>query len=207
MKPAENQLLKWRRDVVCPSCRYNLHGLPGAIVTCPECGAECDVLAMLTRSWFGPWHQAPGFSNLLTPVVWWYCLGIVTLVAWLAGAVAGAVVTPLTITIWLLHLWRCCSVFPGTRGVWLSLLVHVMLAGCLATIFWPIRLAGDALDDARTAVAGLWLLLSPVAAFAMWVVCRKGQKWIAGICIRHYLDGTRRLPPTENGHDQSDSNG
>jgi len=52
-------------DLACPQCQYNLRGLRGAFVICPECGLGCDVAQMIARQWMGPWYNAPGFTQLL----------------------------------------------------------------------------------------------------------------------------------------------
>ena len=38
-----------RQDLACPDCQYNLRGLIGAIVSCPECGMTVNVGELVTH--------------------------------------------------------------------------------------------------------------------------------------------------------------
>ena len=59
-----------RQDLECPNCRYNLRGLIGAVVTCPECGNNCDVAHLVANRWRKAWFRAPGFNRLVLPIGW-----------------------------------------------------------------------------------------------------------------------------------------
>ena len=40
-----------QRDLLCPQCEYNLRGLYGDTVSCPECVAVCDVAGTDDLAW------------------------------------------------------------------------------------------------------------------------------------------------------------
>ena len=54
----------------CPQCDYSLEGHSGYAVTCPECGAMCDVRSMVDPQSGMRWTEVPGASDLLAPL-WW----------------------------------------------------------------------------------------------------------------------------------------
>lgn len=66
----EEQIEKLREEAICPGCKYSLRGLPGEVVTCPECGREINIALLIAEQWYGPWFKAPDFNILAWPVVW-----------------------------------------------------------------------------------------------------------------------------------------
>ena len=66
----ENAVREIQADLACPQCQYNLRGLRGEIVSCPECGARCDVARLIAARWEKPWYKAPLFNLLALPVAW-----------------------------------------------------------------------------------------------------------------------------------------
>jgi hypothetical protein len=49
------QVAELQQDLPCPQCDYNLRGLRGVVVQCPECGATFDVARLIAQRWRGPW--------------------------------------------------------------------------------------------------------------------------------------------------------
>ena len=43
----EEQIEKLREEAICPGCKYSLRGLPGEVVTCPECGREINIALLI----------------------------------------------------------------------------------------------------------------------------------------------------------------
>ncbi|MHC4109101.1 MAG: hypothetical protein ACYSTY_13560, partial [Planctomycetota bacterium] len=80
---------KLREELACPRCEYSLKGLRGDVVTCPECGTECDLAKLMLGQWVGPWYRAPGFGRILAPVacvaigMWGVgCVGVLEAATW-----------------------------------------------------------------------------------------------------------------------------
>ena len=55
-------------NVFCPNCQYNLRGLIGREVECPECGHRCNLAELVKVKWDKPWYKAPGYDKLCLPV-------------------------------------------------------------------------------------------------------------------------------------------
>lgn len=198
------------QDISCPGCGYNLRGLGGSIITCPECGVCCDAARLVAVRWNKPWHRAPGFNTLLLPIVWIVLAPLVFLLSligldrmatgitsdprtWFGtsiGMLNIAVVFTLFFAGWLWLMWRAWRVFHGMRGIWLALLAHVLTVGYLASIIYGVVLLSSGIFTFMGAPAygilvsglGLTLLVGGV-----WV-CRRGERYIARQCIRRYLD-------------------
>ena len=43
-----------QRDLACPACGYNLRGLTGDVIPCPECGTDVDIARLVTQKWTKP---------------------------------------------------------------------------------------------------------------------------------------------------------
>lgn len=185
-------------DVACPDCGYNLRGLPGPIVNCPECGLRSDVPVLAARQWDKPWYRAPGFNALMWPAAWmWISFLIFAFVdATVSLGTASALASCLVVIVgWSWLMVRASRVLDGEVGVWLALLMHVLVAGYLVglvgvlvaviftvidTVFTDSSRGADALSVlyGSLALAGFALLL--------WG-CRRIERTIAGVCIRQYL--------------------
>jgi hypothetical protein len=59
-----NKVDQIRQDLACPGCQYNLRGLSGVRVTCPECGQGINIAQLIARKWTGAWYRAPGYSRV-----------------------------------------------------------------------------------------------------------------------------------------------
>src|SRR5688572_26498581 len=135
-------------NLVCPQCEYSLRGLNGPVVNCPECGLPCDIPQMIARRWEGPWTQAPGYTELLRPVVvfattpWVVLLVLIYEFHSLDGNGKLTVMAMLAaVGLWVYLLIRTSSLFPNINALQLALLAHVLLAGyivALMVIVWSI---------------------------------------------------------------------
>ncbi|MEX0655122.1 MAG: hypothetical protein WDZ31_01865 [Phycisphaeraceae bacterium] len=64
-RPQTRQAVRGER--ACPRCDYNLQGLAGPVVACPECGTHWD-LHRLASNWRGQsWYGCPGFGVIVMP--------------------------------------------------------------------------------------------------------------------------------------------
>src|SRR5437763_4674843 len=54
--------------LVCPNCEYSLRGLSGAYITCPECGAFCDVVEIIRHQPID-YFQIPEYRRMAAPAV------------------------------------------------------------------------------------------------------------------------------------------
>lgn len=179
------------RDLGCPACGYNLRGLRGPVVGCPECGQTCDIPRLVARKWTKPWWKAPGFNTILSPVAWLYVMFLVT--SCMSFNVADPLVMAVLGLVWVggwgWLMWRAWQVFIGMEGVLLALLGHaVMLAylsglvAVLGGLIWAYSpFTGNAAGKGSAVVGGV-----AVGVVLMWMG-RRGERFIAGRCIKRYL--------------------
>ena len=127
----EEQLQAIQQDLACPACEYNLRGLLGDVVVCPECGSRVDAARLISHEWTGRWYHAPGYTPLCTPTAVAMAAFIGLLFGlgasngdlpelmqspfWLSGMVIVSVV-------WIMLMVRAVYSFGNRRGLWLSLL-------------------------------------------------------------------------------------
>ncbi len=189
-------------DLACPQCGYNLRGLHGYIVDCPECGARCDVAMLMTRQWTRPWFHAPGFSTVSYTVLWLVGAGFVGLLTPVLGqemgasaGLGGVLVVTLLLACWVMTVRRACQWFGASEGLGLVAMAHVLFAGYLAGgIAVVVGLLHLLLGWTRfvTTPSGQMLTTVPLAvvigALVVWL-CRRGERFIAGRCIRRHLRG------------------
>jgi len=86
--PGEAELLRAllaSRDIACPVCAYNLHGIESS--NCPECGATLDLRVGSTDLKLGPWLMA--VLGLAFPLGFVGIYAVFGLVAMLVFAVGG----------------------------------------------------------------------------------------------------------------------
>lgn len=185
------QINRIRHDLACLECGYNLRGLRGDEVTCPECGTTFDVAELIMRQWIGPWQRAPGYGRLLGPVVVFSIGAVLAMYPLIIELgenrfpVFSLGVLGVTAVPWAILMHRLARGGSEER-VWLALLAHLLLLGY----------AGGAIG---LVVAGVSLILDfdPLAAPAMIAAmvvcgaivygCRRGEIYIANRCIRRYL--------------------
>jgi len=185
-------------DVACPACDYNLRGLAGPIVACPECGQVCDVAKLVSLRWTQPWHRAPKFNRVVLPVAWavfgWLTVVLATALAFYIDDAVQSVVVQAVAWLLLLAGWFACfvqsyRVFGAMRGVWLAMLAHAIFLIYLVTLILTVSLglaSIAAIVDGRHSAA----LVPAVVIATTWGVgylARRGERWIAEQCIREYL--------------------
>ncbi len=192
-----DQVRQLKQDLACPQCKYNLRGLAGDVVTCPECGTRCDVTKLLMGRWTGPWFHAPGFSRILLPVAWLLAGGMVTMTVWAweierpGASTITTLSTVVFIGIWIGLLWRLRTQLPHGRAVALSILAHGLMAGYIAVLIGLLGVLVAAVT-AGSLAAGLSVSVLSVPLVALMLLCRRGEKFIAGQCIRQYLIDTAK---------------
>ena len=184
----------WGQDLGCPQCGYNLRGLIGTIVDCPECGTHCDLCQLATERWDKPWYRAPRFNLIALPAAWVLISVLVIAVifavfdsghAWL-----GVVLTiGLGVCGWaglLALVWRYVGQWTG---VFFALIAHVSfvlymsaIVACLVGVMGLFT----AWDQSHWEPAVLILLA--FGAFAgLGIVGRLLEKATAKHCIRLHL--------------------
>lgn len=181
-------------DIACPECEYNLRGLPGPIVDCPECGLTTDVPVLAARQWNKPWYKAPGFNTLIWPAGWaligWYLIAIASDMTrgnpWVCNV---AMMTVMAVWIWLMIL--AGRRLNGTLGFSMALLSHVLLLGFLVSIWGLIAILVYGILGLIQRDLQIIDILHGVAWFVgfsvlLWI-CRRIERAIAGVCIRHHL--------------------
>jgi hypothetical protein len=181
-------------DVECPDCEYNLRGLPGPIVNCPECGLRSDVPVLAARQWNKLWYRAPGFNTLIWPAVWmWICFIIFTFTDAAVGLeTASALVICLVVIVgWSWLMVRAYRLLGSEKGIWFALLMHLLVAGYLAAtlglIVLTIAAVLAAIDGANNAPSLIEGVLSCLFLLFIFWGCRRIERSIAGACIRHHL--------------------
>lgn len=192
------------QDVACPQCEYNLRGLHGPIVSCPECGHTCDIAQLISARWERPWYAAPKFHTVTSSVTWAVFLGplfaggsIPLLVSNNAPLAVLFVLPPIIMFGgWALFLYLAYRVFDSWRGVHMALLAHVVFVSYCATLALSI-IFGFAVWKAMRG-GSVWqpvfiLPLLAIAFPAAWYG-RRGERWIAEQCIREYLRRQSRGP-------------
>jgi hypothetical protein len=197
----------------CPGCEYDLRGLGGEIVTCPECGTATDVARLVVGRWQGPWYQAPGYSGLVWPVAWLMSCGLVFMCAgammverieWAGDWLPLAIMMGVTVLGWLLILSLLRGRMAG-RAVPLSLLAHGLTLGYIvgvAGVIWGgvnlFRMSGIMAAQALSAVVAI------LGGTLFWA-CRRCERWIGGVCIRHHLMDQARVEAPEPSDVESDA--
>lgn len=182
-----------RRDLACPICSYSFNGLSGEVITCPECGAQCDITAMVAARWRGSWREAPGYSRMLWPVAWigttcWFILLIYAFDVQARTPPGSGLITAIAsafiVVVWVVLLVRTERQFTQGRGVLLLVLSHVITAAYLAGL---IAVVAGLLAAAHEGAA--WFFLAAAGAVLMYA-CFQGEKFMARVCIREHLLAT-----------------
>lgn len=181
-----------QRDLACPSCQYNLRGLRGEIIDCPECGANIDIAKLIARKWTLQWWQAPGFNLVAAPVAVALIGGVVCLIGF-GVEVGGLRQVP----------WISLALFLAAVAIWGWLMTYIRRfwgdswGVTLALIAHAVLLCYDA-GMAGIAV-GIVFLLAPVKlgfiiSIIAWAVAvallwagRRMERFIGQECIRRHL--------------------
>ncbi len=180
-------------SLACPDCSYDLRGLTGEVVTCPECGREVHVANYVAAQWKKRWQAAPLYNVLALPLAWITVAGIATLIA--AGTsqhehVGWMLLGGLIIIVmgWIPLIGYVTRRFGSIEGLWLALAVHLtlpgyigglvaFLAGSLGTASVFGRVRAGMLHTAMTAIAGMAAI---AVAYAI-------ERFVARRCIRRHL--------------------
>jgi hypothetical protein len=181
-------------DVGCPDCGYNLRGLPGPVVNCPECGLRSDVPELAARQWNKPWYRAPGFNTLMWPAGWMWSVGIIGLPmveTFVPSDILSYAAGLLFVVVWFWLMVRAWKLLSGSVGLWLALLSHVLVAGYLVGTVGVISVVLLAISEATDWNADTLSVVYTSLAFAAFALLlwgsRRVERAIAGVCIRHYL--------------------
>ncbi len=190
-----NPLDAVRADLACPACGYNLRGLIGAVVDCPECGQACDITQLLTRSWDKPWFHAPNFNRVCLPPAWAALSAVALLV--LVGpmmarraTLAIAMIAAGTLAVWGLLWVYAWFVFQDLRGVWVTAVAHLVIAAVtlgLVGCFVGFITTGVSVLQAEWGMALVGLAILAGSVLSLWAGHR-GERVIARQCIKRYLD-------------------
>lgn len=205
--PGKELTSEIRQDLRCPQCQYNLRGLSGRAVSCPECGTRWDVvkLAKLGTRWG---HSPPGMSDLFWPSAVAVPAALVMSPVALLDLTASATYLALSIMVflplWVWLMWRAWRAFGEVEGIYLALLYHAVVAGYLIAGFGfflsAVGLVIRVRDLPLSYVLGAVCML--VLFCAIGYVCWRGEHFIATRCIQRHLakvpliqtGATRQLP-------------
>lgn len=191
MSETEGIIEELHRDIMCPGCQYNLRGLRGSVVQCPECGNHCDIAQLISRRWTKPWYAAPGFQRLLIPVT---VLGLCSMALFIVAVSIGRSNRMFT-TLGMFGV-SCAWIFTliqvsrrgGIEGLSLSLLAHLLFVGYMGGVIGFI----SSLFITFTVNPFTGIILMVVFCMLVWV-SRRGEKFIAQRCIKRYLENKPQL--------------
>jgi len=195
----EQHVAALQHDLKCPACEYNLRGLRGDVVQCPECGETCDIAKLIATRWTLPWHRAPRLSTIYMPVV----VAVLSPIAFLFATLftsddvlfdEQAWAIPMLVAMvvlfgWGIALFSAYRVFNGNRGVTLALISHLLLIAYMAGVVAFIGGGVTCVRGIGTANMLSTLLggLSLAAGVLLFWLGRRGEKYVAGWCIRRHL--------------------
>lgn len=190
-----------KQDLTCPQCEYNLRGLLGEVVACPECGLSIDIVKLVANRWRKPWFRAPGYNRLSLPVVWLAITMIAAFAYWSFHAVGsvsvsmsiywrliGAVTVILAVWIWMMV--KTARRFGGVRWFWLAMLLHPVVAFYVAS---TITVFSSAIFLLRSIVMTAQVLdivaplVTALIAVSVMVCCFFTERYVARQCIRRHL--------------------
>ena len=183
------------RNVFCPKCQYNLRGLSGNQVRCPECGNDCNITQLVSMKWTKPWYRAPYFNSLSIPIFAGVSSYLAVLVLDFNFPAIGIFQQMATFGFlgWLGSFYFPYRVFKSARGILLSILMHLVFLGyavgsttfliCIMTLIAGI--ATSTLAMASEFLTAIFFLIGSM--FVLWL-SRKGEKFVAYKCIDHYLN-------------------
>lgn len=178
-----------QRDLACPQCDYNLRGLRGEVVSCPECGAVCDVAKLVSQRWTKPWHQAPGLGTVYLPTAWAVLVVLALLTAFTAlGWTGRLLVLLIGLGGWCWLMWLAQRLFQTSEGLHLALAGHLILTGYLMGVVGCFAGVLYAVSELPTNPLHC-VILSPVPVVslaAVWL-CHRAEVMVAKRCIRGYL--------------------
>ena len=193
----EDSLDPTREELCCLSCDYSLRGLPGDVVTCPECGARWNVIRLQTLVRVLSWHDTPGMGKMWAPAWWLFCCSIVMLVVIFAfppSAEATAWVVALIVTMlagWILFLRPNYTFFNDVKGLLICILAHGVFVGYLVGILLLLTTAVVgcfSYYDAQIFIPPFVVAVVGTAlAVASLFTAYRATKYIGRQCLRQHL--------------------
>lgn len=191
-------------NVRCPACDYLLRGLPGAIVTCPECGRTCDVPKLIARR-RTDWLTSRVYQHLFAAGVLFPFALLATLITFLLVPSVGAAAGVLGIVAvvlgggWLLLIHRAAAGRLDRDFLVLVALSHglqacLMLSAVIIVVGGAVILGGTLalmLPDERSEAA-VAVLVSTAVVFGAIIFLSNANRMDRAIgirCIRHELKG------------------
>lgn len=195
MTSAEAHVNRITRDIGCPACGYNLRGLAGDIVTCPECGHRADRARLVSDRWTRPWYKAPGLNTVQWPAaalllmfVAWFFAAMIVHEAILRPSVVIATVLSAA-AVWSLLMSRAYRVFGSIEGLVIALLVHALVVAYFVVLGAVIGAILACIGDLMTgdAVGAMIALIIGAVAITLAIGLRWIERYIARRCIARYL--------------------
>jgi len=184
-------------DLYCLTCAYNLRGLSGDPVRCPECGDMHDLEWLRAPVWairvaVGRMETAPTTCVALAAAAI-FCFGTAVILGRLLrrnpSVVAATVILGLVCLVyWPIALWhvrRALSAQPG----WASIAAGFHLAAGLCTLWYPLALGFMVLKSNNYPRGSGWIILA-LSAGAFWAglrVYRRARRRLAAIQKREIL--------------------
>jgi hypothetical protein len=206
-QPAPREITQ---DVPCPGCGYNLRGLAGDVVNCPECGQSCDVAKLIKWRWVGSWRRVPQLDTLAWPAVW-LLLASLTIggqmaltmrlfFALISGHPYGRTLLRFTIfcaaailPVWMWLMYRAWRQWPGRQGLRLALLAHAVLlaylAGAAPLVVACLAYASRGWLPLNHRAAILLAVAGPLVCAFSWWAAHRGYRYLGRQCIRRHLRG------------------
>lgn len=206
------------QDLACPACQYNLRGLRGEVVSCPECGARSDVAKLMQARWQIPWRKAPGYNRLAYPLAWLVLTGVPTVIHhfsydmlflqtprhvyyWTLGGVA------IMLAGWVLVMVRTHRREGGTDATFKALQAHVAYGAYMLSVVAFVTAAGTGLEFLGrlsgtvriipiVAIGGASLVAGLLAA-TMGYLGHRGERAIGHWCIRRFIARQSGLDTTD----------
>ncbi len=198
-KPGAEHAESIRDSLVCLKCSYSLRGLPGDVVTCPECGERTSIAVMITQQWRDPWFRAPLYNVLAIPLAWVFFILIIAGMAFAASDLQPAAL-PIAFgillggaSVWLVLFYVAVKKFGSLEAVYLAMFLHLLFGGylvgffgVLVSVIGSIRAVFGGRGTGDLLQGGIVL----VVCIGIIAVARVGERFVARRCIRQHL---RRL--------------
>lgn len=169
-------------DLACPSCEYNLRGLRGQVVQCPECGLMIDAATLIADKWKIPWQKAPGYDTIAIPILPFAIAMILSLSLAMfaadaphirirqAAIVIGGVIATMLVT-WLAMIWRVHQKLDGSWGLRMCAAAHAVVVGYFVCFWGGVVLLG-------MSVFGRMFLPLHLIAFLFGCACFAGLRYM-----------------------------
>jgi hypothetical protein len=164
-------------DVYCRSCGYNLRGLQGDPVRCPECGGLTDLALALLPAWairraISQMENMPAYCLLFA------FLSLSTaFLAWIKhndGAAFFAICAVGCVMIWGYYVRQCRNAFQ--RRGWFVIMLWFHSALLLCTLWWFLLVLQELGLSSRPDVPYSVSAIGTVASIGCGIVCyRRGR--------------------------------